>query len=136
MAKKATLGVIELGAGPAAVGDVRGYTYDSEANEIDTTIMNAAGNSRFQPGSIRHNLTVEYFFEDADAGQALVKTGVGSDTAIAVALYPRGKTTGEPQLTGNFFVMSNQVSGQAPDAIEGSFALVADENGATWATVP
>jgi len=131
MAKKAALGVIEFGDTPSAVGELRSWEQTSEAAEIDTTVM-GTGNARFQPGSIRHVINAELFFEYADAGQALLIAELGADTPQTVSLYPQGKGTGLPVATGKAFVMNTNTQGQADGAIEMTTSLPSDEDGYAW----
>ena len=131
MAKKAALGVIEFGDTPTAVGEVRSWEQTSEANEIDTTVM-GTGNARFQPGSIRHTINAELFFEYADAGQALIIAQLGNDTPQDVALYPQGKGSTLPVASGKAFIMNTNTAGQADGAIEMTVSMPSDENGYAW----
>ena len=137
MAKKAVLGVIEYGDTPAIVGELRGWDVAREAAEIDTTVMNAGGNARFQPGAIRGTVTMRLFFEDPDdAGQALLRGQVGSDTPQDVSVYPFGNTTGKAYITGKGFVMSESSTGEADGAVEVEYTVSGDESGLAWQTVP
>lgn len=135
MAKKGAFGEIEFGASPLAVGELRSWNYSAEANEIDTTVM-GTGNSRFQPGSIRSTYEVEVFYEQGDAGQAALYSALGSDTPELTTLYPRGKTSGLPAWSGNFFVMGTVQQATADGAIEASLTLTSDENGVAIGVVP
>lgn len=136
MAKKAALGVIEFGDTPAAVGEIRSWNAPSEANEIDVTVMGTSYAS-FVPGTINARVECELFFEQADAGQALILAQLGADTPQALALYPQGKTSGLAQLTGSATVMSYNASGAADGAIEMQVTFAGD--GAAplvWGTFP
>lgn len=135
MAKKASLGVIEFGDTPAAVGEVRSWRSTRAAAEVDTTIM-GTGNARFQPGSIRNSVECDLFFEFADAGQALIRAQLANDTPQDVSLYPQGIGSGLPVLTGKAFVMNDDAEGQADGAIEMSATFQFDENGSTWSAQP
>ena len=128
MAKKAALGVIELGAAQA-VGDLRSWRYSETADEIDTTIM-GSGNKRMQPGATGETIEVDCFFVDGDAGQALAVTG--SETPVAIKLKPQGTGVGLPQMDGTFYVLSREITGEVSGAIELTFSASSDENGAAW----
>ena len=135
MAKKGSLGVIEFGDTPAVVGELRSWRLPREAAEIDTTVM-GTGNARFQPGAVRSQAETSVFYEAADAGQLLARAQLANDTPQALALYPQGKTTGQPSITGNAFVMSDNLSADADGAIEGEINFSFDEGGVTFGTVP
>ena len=135
MAKKGSLGVIEFGDTPAIVGELRSWRQQSEAQEIDTTVM-GTGNARFQPGAVREQIECDLFFEQADAGQVLILAQLANDTPQNVSLYPRGNTTGEAVFSGKAFVMNASTNADADGAIEMSTTFSFDENGGTWGTVP
>lgn len=125
MASKAALGVIEFGDTPAVVGELRSWNAPSEANEIDTTVM-GTGYSSFTPGTINARVEAAVFFAKSDAGQALVLAQLGSDTAQDLAVFPQGKSTGLPQLTGKATVMSFSPTGAADGAIEMDITFAGD----------
>lgn len=133
MAKKASLGVIEFGDTPTAVGDLRNWRQVSAANEIDTTIM-GTGNARIQPGAVRNSVECDLFFEYSDAGQALIIAQLANDTPQTISLYPQGVGSTLPVLSGKVFVMNNDTSGQADGAIEMQATFQADEDGLAWTT--
>lgn len=136
MAKKAAFGAVQFGDTPLLVGELRGWDTGREPSEIDTTVM-GTGNARFQPGAIRSTVTIRLFFEDPDdAGQALLRTEVGSDTPQVISVYPFGITTGKAYLTGNGFVMGENATGEADGAVEIEYSVSGDENGLAWATAP
>ena len=136
MANKAALGVIEFGDTPAAVGEVRSWSAPGEANEIDTTVM-GTGFASFVPGTINTRLECELFFEFSDAGQALILAQLGNDTPQDVSLFPQGKTSGLPQLTGKATVMSFSPSGAADGAIEMTVNFAGDgANPLVWSAQP
>ena len=134
MAKKGALGAIDFGAGPDALGELRSWSYDATASEIDTTIMGTL-NARKQPGIITHTFEIEVFHEKADAGQLAMYAAIGSETPTLTVLYPNGDTIGEVKYTGNFFVMGIVRQASADGAIEASLTLSSDENGVATATV-
>ena len=117
MANKGSLGTIQFGDTPTAVGEVRNWSAPGEANEIDTTVM-GTGYGSFVPGTITTRLECELFFEYADAGQALILAQLGNDTPQDLVLFPQGAGTGLPQLTGKATVMSFSPSAAADGAIE------------------
>ena len=131
MAKKGSLGTIQWGDTPTAVGEVRSWRYGDEPAEIDTTVM-GTGNARFQPGARRHQVEVELFFEYADAGQALIIAQNGSDTPQSITLRPQGAGSTLPELTGKTYVMGYTTEAAADGAIEMTATLPADENGLAW----
>lgn len=130
MAEKACAGVIKIGSALDVIGDLRGWRQNSEANEIDTTVM---GNcvSRFQPGSVRDSLEVDTYFLPGDAGQALLYTQLGGD-AQSIEIFPLGEGAGQPKGAGSFYIMSRNVEASVDGAVEISMTLSSDENGITW----
>lgn len=133
-AYKGAFGVIEIGAAPAVIGEVRGWRQANEANEIDTTVM-GSGNARMQPGSMRNGIEADLFFDWADAGQALIWTDLGGETPVAVSLYPQGNTQALPVWTANCYVMQSNVEAAADGAIEMTATFSTDENGGAWGVV-
>ena len=138
MAKKAGFGVLEFGSTPTVVGELRSWNVNQEAAERDTTIM-GAGQQRVEPGSVSNRIEGTVYYEDPDdAGQALIRTNVGSETTQLVSLYPFGNTTGKAVLSGQAYVMRFNTSGPegADGSVEADFLFTADAAGFTWGTVP
>lgn len=136
MANKAGLGVIEFGDTPTAVAEVRSYSAPGEAPEIDTTVM-GTGYASSVPGNIATSLEAELFFEYGDPGQALILGQLGNDVAQDLALFPQGKATGLPQLTGKATVRSFTTSGAADGAIELTVNFGGDgANPLVWSAQP
>lgn len=133
MAEKACAGVIKIGSALDVIGDLRGWRQNSEANEIDTTVM---GNcvSRFQPGSVRDSLEADTYFLPGDAGQALLYTQLGG-VAQSIEIYPLGEGAGKPVGSGNFYIMSRNVEAAVDGAVEIAMTLSSDESGISWASV-
>ena len=134
-ASKGALGIIELGASPAVVGELRSWRQPMEVTEIDTTVM-GSDLSRFIPGKRRDSVTCDLFFDHDDAGQALVLSTMGDDTATtAVAIYPNGKGTGLPVWNANCYIMGGEVGSDADGAVEFTgVTFSSDENGGAWTT--
>jgi len=118
LARKACLGVIELGPTPAAVAELRSWNYDQQAATIDVSTM---GNCDTTELAGRVTRTVEatlYLADPADVVQDLLVIG---DT-LAIIAYPFGKTSGKLSLTGNIEITGRTESGDVDGAVEMVFS--------------
>lgn len=129
MVKKAAFGVIEIGAAPAALGELRSWRIPETADEIDTSVM-GTGNKRITPGAVGEQLEADCYFEDADAGQVLIV--VGDETPVLISIYPQGKGTGLPVAAGNFTFLSKTTEGEVSGAVDMTFTASSDEDGIAW----
>ena len=132
MASKGALGIIEIGASPAVVGELRNWRQPMDVTEIDTTIM-GTDVARFIPGKRRDSVQCDVFFDQSDAGQALILTNMGSDTTQAVSIFPQGKGSGLPVWNADCYIMGGEVSSEADGAVEFTgITFSSDENGGAW----
>lgn len=134
MAKKGAFGVLEVGATPNVIGEVRSWRQPNESNEIDVTVM-GTGNASMIPGATRESMECDLFWEYADAGQAYILANLGADSSHLVTLYPEGKGTGLPAWSGNCYIMSANPEAAADGAIEmNGCTFVTDSAGGSWST--
>lgn len=131
MAHRACNGVIEVGAGPTAVGGLKSWELDESADEIDVSEMGACVRAEL-PGPQRGRLTASAWFTEADAGQALIVVGA----SLAITAYPLGKVTGRPRRSGTFVILSVAERADVAGAIEFDFTASVDTAGVTKDTVP
>jgi len=118
LARKACLGVIELGPTPVAVAELRSWNYDQQAATIDVSTM---GNCDTTEIAGRVTRTVEatlYLADPADAAQDLILIG----DSVAIIAYPFGKTSGKLSLTGNIEITGRTESGDNDGAVELAFS--------------
>jgi len=118
LAKKACLGVIELGPTPLVVAELRSWAYDQQSSTIDVSTM---GNCDTTELAGRITRTVEatlYLADPADPSQDLIVIG---DT-LAIVAYPFGKTAGKLSLTGNIEITARNESGDVDGAVELTFS--------------
>ena len=135
MAKKGAFGVIEIGASPAALGEISTISFSESADEIDVTVM-GTGNAAFIPGPLRQRVEATVFYEQADAGQVAFIGALGSDAApTQVIFYPEGKVSGKESITGNYFFQEYNLSQEASEAIQVVMVMTNDGNGVTRGTV-
>jgi len=137
MAKKAAFGVVKINTGTLViVADLRDWEAPSESNEIDTTVM-GTGKSSMLPGATSDNATLSLFWVFADAAQAYILANIGSETAVAVEVYPEGEGTGLPVWKASCYIMSATPQGAADGAVEmNNVRLVTDSAGAAWSASP
>lgn len=107
--------------GTDAVGEVRSFTLDETAEVISANVMGDT-HAKNKIGLISWTVSVEAYFDDADAGQAAFEIG----TAVALKLYPTGNTSGNIELSGTVVVNGKSHSQSHDGMIEISFSGTGD----------
>lgn len=114
-AKKACLGVVELGAGPTAVGELRSWDLNEDAAEVDVSTMGACDETTIG-GRVTRRLEIGmYFASPDDATQALLLAGAANMVFI---IKPFGTTVGLTQIAGTVNVLTRRESGDNDGAVE------------------
>ena len=86
-------GVVKVGG--TAVGEVRSFTVNQNAETIDDTVMGDSWRTH-KTGLKAWDASVEVLFDDTDAQQTALAVG----SSVTIALYPEGDTTGDYELEG------------------------------------
>jgi len=115
LAKKACNGVIEVGAAPAAVAELRTWGYVETAAENDFSTMGAC-EATIVGGRITARLEMTLYLADpADAPQDLLVAGA---QGVAVIVYPFGKGVGMTQRAGDINVLERGEAGDVDGGVE------------------
>jgi hypothetical protein len=125
-------GVIKVGSD--IVGELRSFTIEQTQDTVETTAMQAAGDSStavsrvYKPGLSTFTITGDVYF-DADTGQAAqiaLEGGLdaaATDTALAFKVFPAGVGAADGQaFSGSGIMTSFSVSSSVDGAVEASFA--------------
>jgi len=117
LAQKACNGVIEIGATPDVLVELRSWDYDDQGTEEDFSTMGSCAVTLVAGrATIRLEMTC-YFARPVDAAQGALVRGAED---VAVVVYPFGKVDGYPMRTGTINVLGRRESG----AVEGGVELV------------
>ena len=107
-ATRACLGVVEIGSGPAIVGELTAWDANGVADEIDVSSMGTCTASSVA-GVKKTTGTLTCNYDPDDAGQLLFVIG----TAQQLIIYPFGKGVGEPVWTAaSATILQNNLSAE------------------------
>ena len=118
---KGSSGVVKIaadGGSVAAVGEVRSYSIDETADTIEDTSMGDTVKT-YLSSLTDATLTIDALWDDGDAQQLILDTGVDIDWEI----HPTGTGTGEKYYSGNGVVTSKTISASYDGLVEASFAV-------------
>jgi len=114
-------GVVKLqvaGGTVAVVGEVRSYTLDGSADTIEDSTMGDTART-YKAGLETNNVTIECYWDDADAQQLVIDNRASLDFEI----YPTGTGTGEKYYSGSGTVTSKSISASFDGIVEASFGI-------------
>lgn len=111
-------GVIKVGSGFAALGQIQNWSLDVKADVLEGYSMGEAWKSA-KSGVRSWSGSVECYFDAADAGQGEITAG---DT-VAVNFYPAGEATGSKYYSGTVVVMGAPVSAEKDGFVLQSFSF-------------
>jgi hypothetical protein len=107
-ASRGCLGVVEIGSGPAVVGELTAWDANAVADEIDTSSMGTCAASSVA-GVKKTTGTLTCNYDHEDAGQLLFVIG----TEQALIIYPFGKGVGDPIYTAtSATILQNNLSAE------------------------
>jgi len=118
---KGSSGVVKIaadGGSVAAVGEVRSYSIDETADTIEDTSMGDTVKT-YLASLTDATLTVDALWDDGDAQQLILDTGVDIDWEI----HPTGTGTGEKFYSGNGVVTAKTISASYDGLVEASFSV-------------
>lgn len=123
-------GIIKIGSD--AVGELRSFTIEQTQDTVETTAMQAAGDSAtavsraYKPGLSTFTITGDVYFDGDDTAQAALEGGLdegGLGTALSFKVYPAGvAATDGTAFSGSAIMTSFSVSSSVDGAVEASFA--------------
>ena len=118
---KGSSGVVKIAADGglvAAVGEVRSYSIDETADTIEDTSMGDTVKT-YLSSLTDATLTIDALWDDGDAQQLVLDTGVDIDWEI----HPTGTGAGEKYYSGGGVVTSKTISASYDGLVEASFAV-------------
>ena len=118
---KGASGVVKIaadGGSVAAIGEVRSYSIDETADTIEDTSMGDTVKT-YLSSLTDATLTVDALWDDGDAQQLILDTGVDIDWEI----HPTGTGTGEKYYTGGGVVTAKTISASYDGLVEASFSV-------------
>lgn len=132
MAVTGQSGIIKLGANSDIVAEVRSFTIDQSQDTVETTSMEATGNSSvsvsrtYKPGLSTFTISADLYFDGDNAQQATLEGGLDDEATaspILFKLYPAGVGAGDGKaFSGNAIMTSFSVSTSVDGAVEASIA--------------
>jgi hypothetical protein len=117
MAKRACWGIIKAGATPTVVGELRSWDMESSADELDSSVM-GTDEARSEVGRKQHSVSLETFWDPADAGQVELALGA----LVAVEVYPSGEASGDTHYDGEVRVNNLRFRGDVNGLVEYTIA--------------
>ena len=118
---KGSSGVVKIaadGGSVAAIGEVRSYSIDETADTIEDTSMGDTVKT-YLSSLTDATLTVDALWDDGDAQQLILDTGVDIDWEI----HPTGTGTGEKYYGGAGIVTAKTISASYDGLVEASFSV-------------
>jgi len=118
---KGSSGVVKIaadGGSVAAIGEVRSYSIDETADTIEDTSMGDTVKT-YLSSLTDATLTVDALWDDGDAQQLILDTGVDIDWEI----HPTGTGTGEKYYSGGGVVTAKTISASYDGLVEASFSV-------------
>ena len=129
-------GIIKValdGGSHYAVGELRSFTIEQTQDTVETTAMQAAGNSAtavsrtYKPGLSTFTITGDVYFDGDDTnGQAVLEGKLdeaATGTAVEFKVFPAGIGTDDGKaFSGNAVMTSFSISSSVDGAVEASFA--------------
>jgi len=118
---KGSSGVVKIaanGGSVAVVGEVRSYSIDETADTVEDTVMGDSVRT-YLPSLTSATLSVDAYWDDADAQQLILDTGADIDWEI----YPTGTGTGEKYYSGGGVVTAKTITASFDGMVEASFSV-------------
>jgi len=118
---KGSSGVVKIaanGGSVAVVGEVRSYSIDETADTVEDTVMGDTVRT-YLPSLTSATLSVDAYWDDADAQQLILDTGADIDWEI----YPTGTGTGEKYYSGGGVVTAKTITASFDGMVEASFSV-------------
>lgn len=115
LAQKACNGVIEIGATPDNLVELRNWNYDEQGEQNDFSTMGSCATTT-KAGRITRRVEMGlYLALPTDPAQAALAVGAED---VAIIVYPFGKTVGNPKRTGTINVLGRTESGDVDGGVE------------------
>ena len=114
-------GVVKLqlkGTAEAVVGEVRSFTIDEGNAVLENTTMGNAGRT-YQQGSDESNVSLEVYWDQADAQQLVLDAGAEIDWEIS----PSGTASTVKYYSGTGIVVSKSITSSFDGMVEASFSI-------------
>ena len=112
-------GLVHIAA--VAVGHGTAWSYSEVAEEVEVTAMGDTAKS-YQAGLRDGTVTIECYWDQADAGQEDILDGLAAGTGITVNLYTEGTTsTGDVYYTGSVTITQQEVTSNVDSMITVKF---------------
>ena len=118
---KGSSGVVKIaanGGSVAVVGEVRSYSIDETSDTVEDTVMGDSVRT-YLPSLTSATLSVDAYWDDADAQQLILDTGADIDWEI----YPTGTGTGEKYYSGGGVVTAKTITASFDGMVEASFSV-------------
>ena len=93
-------GKVKTGATPDSVVNLRSFTLEKAAEELDASIIDGNNNYACEGGQESWSGTIEVLYDPADAGAVNLANGAKVD----VELYPIGDASGDVQESGTALI--------------------------------
>lgn len=119
--KTGASGVVKVqvsGTTVAVVGEVRSFTFEGSADTIDDSVMGDTART-YKQGLKTNTLSVECYWDEADAQQLILDEGADIDFEI----HPTGTGTGETYFSGGGIVTSRSITGSFDGMVEAAFSV-------------
>jgi len=114
-------GVVKLqlkGVSEAVVGEVRSFTIDEGNSVLENTTMGNAGRT-YQSGIDESNVSIEVYWDQADAQQLVLDAGAEIDWEIS----PSGTAATVKYYSGTGIVTSKSITSSFDGMVEASFTI-------------
>ena len=114
-------GVVKLqlkGVSEAVVGEVRSFTIDEGNSVLENTTMGNAGRT-YQSGIDESNVSIEVYWDQADAQQMVLDAGAAIDWEIS----PSGTAATVKYYSGTGIVTSKSITSSFDGMVEASFTI-------------
>lgn len=122
MALRGILGAIRIGTD--VVAEVRNWEFSREVDELDTTVMNAAGLKTGQPSGINTSGSGQCYLDPTDtAGQIALAAALAAGTSVTLELYTAPIATDGTKFyqSTDCKIMGDSVGADVGGAIEYNF---------------
>lgn len=115
LAQKACNGVIEIGATPDTLAELRSWNYDEQGEQLDFSTMGSCSTTTKSGRVTRRVELTLYLALPSDPAQAALVVGAED---VAIIAYPFGKTDGYPKRSGLINVLGRTESGDVEGGVE------------------
>lgn len=124
-------GTVKYGPTPTAVGEVTNFDVRESAPPAENSALGDEWD-KVSKGTLSMQGTINGHYDPADAGQV----ALGAGSFVDLKLYPIGDSTGEQEISGNFYVSEFAITNSERGQNVGFAATVQSNGAVTKTTVP